>query len=202
MSNNHPINNVRRKINEIMKKTDEKIVVGWKPKSDVPRKEGEVWKDIDGKEWTIKNGIRQSVTKMDDAKMPWFCPECEKVMNHRFDTKFWRIRGKCMDCVVKDETEMRRNGTWKEYEQEKVRANYRSALVDYIEELKDLHRTVKKPEFIHADDKNILMNEVWHVDINKVKEDIASDIEYYEELLVKFDNGELNEQVDELLKKN
>lgn len=202
MSNNHPINNVRRKINEIMKKTDEKIVVGWKPKSDVPRKEGEVWKDIDGREWTVKNGIRQSVTKLDDAKMPWFCPECEKAMNHRFDTKFWRIRGKCMDCVVKDETEMRRNGTWKEYEQEKIRANYRSALIDYIEELKDLHRTVKKPEFLLADDKNILMNETWDVDMDKVKKDIASDIEYYEELLVKFDNGELNEQVDELLKKN
>ena len=65
------------------------------------------------------------------------------------------------ETEVKDETEMRRNGTWKEYEQEKIRANYRSALIDYIEELKDLHRTVKKPEFLLADDKNILMNETW-----------------------------------------
>ena len=202
MSRDNPINNVRRKINEVMKKTDEKIVVGWRPEFQHKREEGEVWTDRDGKKWTVKNGITQSITKLDGAKTPLFCPECEKVMNHRFDTKFWRLRGKCMNCVTKDETEMRRNGTWEEYEKNKIRENYRASLVDYIEELKDLHRTMKKPEFLLADDKNILMNETWNVDIDKVKGDIQSDIDYYEELLEKFDNGELNEQVDRLLEQS
>lgn len=190
MSRSNPINDVRRKINEIMKKTDEKIVVGWRPGIDKERKEGEVWKDREGREWTMKNGIKQTVSHLDSARIPLFCPHCERVMNHRFDTKFWNLRGKCYECVIKDETEMRRTGEWKEYEEKLVRANFRSALVDRIEELKELHRTIKKPEVLLADDVNILMKETWNVDMNKVKQDIQDDIDYYEEILRKFDNGE------------
>ena len=107
------INNVRRKINEVMKKTDEKIVVGWRPDY-VKREEGEEWVDADDKRWTVRNGIIQNITKLDSAKMPWFCPSCEKIMNHRLDTKYWRLRGKCMSCVIVDETKMRAEGKWKE----------------------------------------------------------------------------------------
>jgi hypothetical protein len=111
-------------------------------------------------------------------------------MNHRLDTKYWRIRGKCMDCVVADETEMRRLGKWKEYEQERIRANYIAELKDNIAELRDLHDTVSAPEVVLADDTRILMIEKWHVDIDKVKADIMDDIVYLEEQLAKIEAGE------------
>lgn len=189
------LNNVRRKINEIMKKEDGRIVVGWRPGLNAKREEGEVWETADGRQWTFKNGITQTVTKLDGAKTPWFCPACTKSMPHRFDTKFWRLRGKCMDCVIKDETEIRRQGKWEEYEQQILKANYRAALVERIMELQDYHDTMSNPEFIYADDYNILLREKWDVDLSKIKEDILADIAALTQKLVDFDTeyGKNNE---------
>ena len=193
MSTADRINDVRRKINEVLTKEENRIVVGWRPPTD-DHKEGDVWTDGEGKKWTIKNGIKQTITKLDTAKTPWFCPQCEKSMSHRLDVKYWRIRNKCMDCVIKEETELRRQGKWKEYEEGRVRANYIAFLKDKIQELTHLHETVSAPEVIHADDKNILMIEKWDVDINKVKQDILNDLEALKEVLVKVETGEGNEE--------
>ena len=43
-----------------------KIQTGYK-KSTKRHKEGDIWQE-DGKEWTIKNGIKQNITKLDSAK--------------------------------------------------------------------------------------------------------------------------------------
>jgi len=176
MADHEAINNVRRKINEVMKKTDERIVVGWRPELAEKRQEGDVWEDLDGKKWTVKNGIKQNVTKLDLAKTPWFCPECQKSMSHKLDTKFWNIRGKCMDCVVKEETEIRRQGKWEEYETKKMKENYIASLRDKISELQDYHDTISSPSFVHADSEKILMIETWNVDIEKIKADLLIDI--------------------------
>jgi hypothetical protein len=193
-SDANAVNNVRRKINEVMKNTDEKIVVGWRPEY-VKRSEGDVWTDLHDKTWTVKNGITQNVTKLDTAKTPWFCPKCDKVMNHRLDTKFWRIRGHCFDCNIVDEMEIRKQGpsAWKAYEETIMKRNYYADLKDFIQELRDLHRTASSPENILADDEKILMVEKWNVDIDKVKADIMEEIVKHEELLRKFEeeHGEL-----------
>lgn len=187
--NHEAINNVRRKINEVLKKDEERIVVGWRPEH-VDRKEGDVWEDANGRQWTIKNGVRQTVTKLDAAKTPWFCPQCNKSMSHRFDMKFWRIRNKCMDCVVKEETELRRQGKWKEYEMAIMKANYIAAIQDKIDELQSYHDTVSAPSFIDADDTRILMVEKWNVDIDKIKEDLRNEIDL---LKKKLEEVELSE---------
>lgn len=192
MSDHDAINNVRRKLNEVMKKTDERIVVGWRPGLD-EHKEGDVWEDNDGREWTIKNGIRQRVTKLDAAKTPWWCPECQKTMSHRLDTKYWRLHGKCMDCVIKYETELRRTGQWEEYEKRKVRANYLASLKDRIAFLENLRDTASAPEIVHADDTRILMIEKWDVDIDKVKEDIQKDIDELKGYLTEFEKENAHE---------
>ena len=45
--------------------------------------EGDVWEE-DGRTWTIKNGLKQNVTKLDSfkqmANLPLFCPSCNKLM--------------------------------------------------------------------------------------------------------------------------
>lgn len=177
MADHEAINNVRRKINEVMKKTDERIVVGWRPELVEKRQEGDVWEDLDGKKWTVKNGIKQNVTKLDLAKTPWFCPICQKSMSHRFDTKFWNMQNKCFDCVIKEETEIRRQGKWEEYEKRKLQQNYVASLKDHINQLQDYHDTVSSPSFVHADNERILMIEQWNVDIEKIKQDLLKDIE-------------------------
>jgi hypothetical protein len=181
--NQDTLNDVRRKVGEVMKKEGDKLIFGWRGEPEPTRKEGDVWEDSTGKQWTIKNGIRQNVTKLDTAKTPYWCPRCNKPMNHRFDIKFWRIRGHCMDCVIKDETEIRRQGKWEEYERKVMLRNYIAEVNDKIAELQEYHDTVSKPEFINADETKILMVERWDVDIDKVKADLRKDIELLKENL-------------------
>jgi hypothetical protein len=183
------INNVRRKINEVMKKTDEKIVVGWRPEHTPERKEGETWTDSEGKQWIKKEGTIRKINKLDNARTPLFCPKCERTMNHRLDTKFWRIRGQCFQCQVKEETKIRAQGPgdWKMYEENIMKRNFYADLKDFIQYLQDLYEDVKSPEYILADDKNILMREKWNVDVDKVKADIMEEIEKHQEYLRKFE---------------
>ena len=32
-----------------------------------------------------------------EAKMPWFCPECDKVMKSRLDDKMYRLHNHCFE---------------------------------------------------------------------------------------------------------
>jgi hypothetical protein len=92
--------------------------VGYNKKQDI-HVEGDTWEE-DGRTWTIKNGIKQNITKLDELKKlhltPLFCPTCKKQMKHRFDNDFYKIHKKCYSCVIDFETELKRLGLWKEYE--------------------------------------------------------------------------------------
>lgn len=103
------------------------------------RSEGDVWQE-GGKTWTIKNGIKRTVTKMDEARKqmltPLACPTCGSSMNHHLDEKMWGIHKMCFNCVIDMEHEIRKQGKWKEYERQKMTANAESFLKDlqqYVE---------------------------------------------------------------------
>ena len=85
----------------------------------IERKEGDVWEE-NGKKWTIKNGIKQTVTRFDKLKeainLPLTCPKCGKAMkNHNLNKKMWPLHKMCFDCVVVMETELKRTGQYEEY---------------------------------------------------------------------------------------
>ena len=73
-------------------------------------KEGDVWTE-GRKTWTIKNGIKQTVSKLDVIKkevhMPLSCPCCGKIMKHRLDKPNYKIHKKCFDCVVEFEGKLK-----------------------------------------------------------------------------------------------
>ncbi len=196
---------VRKKLAEVTKREGEKLVFGWRGEPEPTRKEGDVWEDVNGRKWTIKNGIRQNVTKLDDAKTPFWCPKCSNPLNHRFDLKFWRIRGHCMECNVKLETELRRQGKWEEYERKIILRNYIAETKDKIAELQSYYNEVTKPEFLlmNEHEKTIQMMETWDVDVNKIKADIQKDIDYLTESLrltiEQYGTGEDNEEEREIL---
>lgn len=80
--------------------------------------EGDVWKE-NGRTWTIKNGVKQNITKMDKfkkmGKIPLFCPECNKLMKKHLDTKVFPAYQKCFDCVIDYEYELKKQGKSEEY---------------------------------------------------------------------------------------
>ena len=80
--------------------------------------EGDVWEE-NGRTWTIKNGLKQNITKMDKfkkmGKLPLFCPECGTLMKKHLDKKVFPAYQKCFDCVVDHEAQLRKEGKSEEY---------------------------------------------------------------------------------------
>ena len=84
----------------------------------VERKEGDVWEETH-KTWTIKNGIKQTISKLDKLKkeifIPLCCPKCNKVMKHHLDKSNYKIHKTCHSCVVKFEHKLRINEKYEDY---------------------------------------------------------------------------------------
>lgn len=175
------LNDVRRKVNEVLTKYTDKIVFSYNtPVGEPEHKEGDIWEDKDGKEWTVKNGTRQSISKMEGFRTPMFCPSCEGIMRSNADTKMWRIHSKCLNCVVEFETQLRRDGKYEIYEQKKMLDNRISFYADKVSELNEYLLTLtSKVQFVHSD--GTLQD--WHVDVEQVKADIQKDIDEFQSRL-------------------
>ena len=129
---------VQRMRNIIKKDYTAKTVtqVGY-TKTQVEHKEGDVWEE-NGKKWTIKNGIKQTITRFDELKkvlnLPITCPSCNKAMkNNSLNKKMWPIHSKCFDCVITMETELKRQGKFEEYAKSLISGGVKQ----YIKDLED-----------------------------------------------------------------
>ena len=99
--------------------------------------EGDIWEE-GGKTWTIKNGIKQNVTRLDAAKkairIPLRCPKCGGPMKHWLAQKMYRIHGFCFDpCTVEHEASLRKAGLYEQYEKRMMQGNMKAFAKD-IEE--------------------------------------------------------------------
>ena len=98
-------------------------------------KEGDIWEE-GGKKWIIKDGIKQTYTKLDkvrkEATLPLFCPNCGSLMKQRNDAKMYKIHKKCFNCVVEMEHKLRIEGKFKSYERESI-ANNAADYTDHLE---------------------------------------------------------------------
>lgn len=130
---------VQRMRNIITKKSGDKtgVQVGYNADY-VERKEGDVWEER-GKKWTVKNGLKQTVTRFDDIKKKIFtpitCPHCNKPMSKgNIDKYMFSIHQKCSDCVFEYETKLKIKGEYKEYEQNMIR----QGVVYHIKEMENV----------------------------------------------------------------
>ena len=110
---------VKRARNLIQGKVNERTTkgIGYSKKQKVYN-EGDIWKE-DGRTWTIKNGIKQNITKYDNVKKlvrtPLFCPNCKKQMKHKFDADYYRVHKHCYECQLYFESELKQKGIWEDY---------------------------------------------------------------------------------------
>ena len=110
---------VNRARNLIMGKTGASTgtQIGYNKKT-TDYKEGDVWTE-NKKTWTIRKGIKQTISKLDNIKkevfMPLCCPKCSKVMRGHLDKPNYKIHKKCHDCVVKFEHKLRHTNKYDDY---------------------------------------------------------------------------------------
>jgi uncharacterized CHY-type Zn-finger protein len=95
------------------------VSVGFSKGEELYHIEGDIWDEAD-KTWTIKDGIKQNVTKLDAAReavnFPIFCPSCKKPMKPHLDKKWYNMYKRCFNCQIDFEAAIRREGLWEEYE--------------------------------------------------------------------------------------
>jgi hypothetical protein len=116
---------VQRMRNIITKKHGDKTVtqVGY-TKPQIDHKEGDIWEE-NGKKWTVKSGIKQTITRFDELKkavmLPLVCPKCTKPMNvSHANKKMWSIHRMCLNCVVDMETKLKKDNKYQEYEKNMI----------------------------------------------------------------------------------
>ena len=147
-------------------------------KADEFYSEGDVW-ESDGRTWTIKDGIKQNITKLDKAKkahvMPLLCPECNKIMKKRNDKPAYNLHKKCFNCVADMEHKIRVEGKWEEYTQ-----NLHNQEIDHnLEEFKKfIEEKLEESNSSFISEDGDVEKWVGKLDKDKVKEYVNSVVEY------------------------
>jgi len=153
--------------------------VGYTTKQ-IDRNEGDVWEEL-GRKWTLRNGIKMSVTKLDRAKKavftPLLCPNCSKPMKGEHDKKMFFIHNKCLDCVIKFETQLKIDGKYQEYEDKIIKANANFALDEFVNGFESFLDSMDSNSGFITEQGDI---EDWHVkalDKQKIREQVMKDVE-------------------------
>tara|TARA_B110000503_G_scaffold136818_1_gene219872 strand:- start:2073 stop:2648 length:576 start_codon:yes stop_codon:yes gene_type:complete len=109
-----------------------KLQTGYQ-KAHIARKEGDIWEE-NGRQWTIKNGLKQNVTKLDAAKkalqVPLRCPKCKGSMEHHLAKKMYKIHGFCFDCTINYEADLKKLGLYDQYEKRMMTGTIKSFIKD------------------------------------------------------------------------
>jgi hypothetical protein len=145
-------------------------------KAQVAYSEGDIWEES-GRTWTIKNGLRQNITKLDAAKkalqIPLACPKCKGTMNYYLSQKMYKIHKMCFDCVIDYEAELRKAGLYESYEKNMMQGS-----------LKAFARDVEQWVLNTLEDTNTFVTEQgdiedWNNADSKFKEQISTNLQDY-----------------------
>tara|TARA_R110001606_G_scaffold171936_1_gene317969 strand:- start:4612 stop:5184 length:573 start_codon:yes stop_codon:yes gene_type:complete len=110
---------VTRLRNLIQGKSGERTTsgTGYSKAASDKHQEGDIWEES-GRSWTIKNGIKENITKLDKFKsltIPLFCPKCTKIMDKQLDPNYYKSYGECLSCRTEFETKLKIEGKWQEH---------------------------------------------------------------------------------------
>jgi len=174
---------VQRVRNLVQGKTGERITKGiGYSKKDTFYKEGNIWEE-NGRKWTIKDGIKQNITKYDEIKKviktPLFCPNCGKQMKHKFDPSYYKIHKKCYDCFLWFVSNLKKIGAWEIYEKNIHNSDLDAFINDFKDFVED-QLTVSNESYVT--EQGDVEKWVGGYNKNRVLESLEKTIEYLENL--------------------
>ena len=145
-------------------------------KAQIAYKEGDVWEES-GRNWTIKDGIRQNITKLDSAKkalqIPLACPKCKGTMNYYLSQKMYKIHKMCFDCVIDYEAELRKAGLYESYEKNMMQGSLKAFAKDVEQWVLDSLETTNTFVTEQGDVED------WNSNDSKFKEQMTANLQEY-----------------------
>ena len=130
-----------------------------------------------------KKRIDEKFEATKEARMPWFCPECDKIMKKRLDDRMWYLYGHCFNCQIKVENKMRIEGTFDEWATKKVIANKLSWIKEQKQAIEEF-KNQKSPEFLQQvrPDGYSVDKEKWQMDIEEIKKQADEALEHLQKI--------------------
>ena len=144
----------------------------------------------DGKKWTIRDGIRENITKLDKFKnlaVPLFCPSCKQVMDKQLDPHYYKSYGTCLDCRTTFETKLKLEGKWENY----VTETYNQEIDKHIEEYKAyMQDALSETNEGYVTEAGDIQKWVGGIDKERVEQSMKESIEYLNSLKLKPNTNE------------
>ena len=138
-------------------------------------------KSIQEKKEKERERINEKFEATKEARMPWFCPKCDKVMKKRLDDKMWFLHDHCFNCQLKVEHKMRMDGTYDEWKEQKEIANKIAWIRDQKIMIKEF-KEQENPEFYQQfrPDGYSVDKEKWNIDKDNLIKQADEALEFLE----------------------
>ena len=145
----------------------------------------------EGKKQESGDQISRLSDIMKDARMPMFCPKCDKVMKKRLDNKMWSLYGHCFDCQIEFENKLKIKGEFDDWANDKIKKNRIAYLKDALQQMEEF-KNMKAPEWLNNVGVNFpeLEKEKWEGGTEKMVAETEEAIEKFKERLEELENEE------------
>jgi hypothetical protein len=157
------------------------VGVGYTGETQPEYKEGDIWEQ-DGKTWTIKNGIKENITKLDKFKqvsVPLFCPNCNQIMDKQLDSHYYKAYGTCLDCRVTFETDLKKKGLWEDYIKDIYNKEIENHKQEYLSFMED---ALNESNNNYISENGEVQKWVGGIDKKRATESIEEAIKYFDSL--------------------
>lgn len=169
------------------------VQVGYTSDSDfASRKEGEIWTDSNNKKWIKKNGTKRAINNVScntiDAVRS-LCNDCKMDIRwgNRYDQILFNKTGRCQECLAKYESELRRLGKYRDYEQKKVLQNQLSQAKEFKAKVQESCDFVSSHEKISFPNSDGTLDEWSIAKRNTILKDLKNDLKNIDKQIIKIE---------------
>ena len=173
------VEKIKNMLNGIIDPSNKHIRVGWVP--------GENEKNVKLEDRAKR---KEKSDVLFSARMPLFCPKCNRVMKKRLDNKMWALYDQCFECQIEFEHQLRVDGKYEEWEKEKMISNAKAYIQEVKNELDDYVEALKTDNILYETGQTTVEKEKWDkVDTNKIKTQWLKEIQEVEDNLEQYIGG-------------
>ena len=110
------------------------------------------WDFYDQEEPLEKDDRRERLKKLRKKyNVAYKCPRCDKILNKDQDIKFYKMVGMCLGCKVNEDTQMKIDGTFDEYQYNFMYNNLMAFLENAERDVVDVQNLLADAQYVNQD---------------------------------------------------